>query len=352
MAITSHSLRPESLIGEATPKGRKYSAAWILQSDDAGDGAQVCIDYFTRNIAAIGDEYAIENDRDAGVELKSIKPDRLGERSRKVWVARATWEPREAGKKDTQLGEDGKPTDDPLRYYDRVSIREVRVMRAVERATYWSGLKDMAAQLRPPGTVGAVVNSAGVPFDPPLERRETQQIVVISRNLPAFPQAAADVLRDATNAQRIFVAKRFARYEAEWAPLTAMIESLVGEFRFEREVAYWDCSLTIALNPRTWRERVLDRGLHAAFAVGFPDPDGPDPATGIPRLLSFTDERLVDGAPPVRRLVDHEGRPIAEPIRLDGNGQPLAAGQPDVYLEYATLVERHWLELQTLGFFD
>lgn len=346
MSVTSCRLHPSSMTGEYSAEGRKYSAAWIVLTDDEDDGAQTIIDYVTRHVVDVGDPYDLGNDYDRGAALKTLKPTRVGERSKRTWLVHGSYEPLAAGKKDSQLGEDGKPTPDPLQWYDRVSIRETRTMRAVERAIYHSGLVGMAAQKRLPRTAGAVCNSAGVVFDPPLERRETQQIVVIERNLPTFPQAAADALRDAVNSQRIFVGKRFARYEAQWAPLTAMVESLVGQFRFENEVAYWDCALTVALNNRTWREFVLDRGLHAAFDVGFPDPDDPT------QVISFTDARIRDGVPPVRRLVDHEDRPITEPVRLDGNGQPLASGAPDVYLEYATLVERHWLELQILGFFD
>lgn len=344
MAITSHFLHPSSMTGEASTDGRKYHVAWVLQSDDVDDGAQVCIDYVTRNIADVGAPYRVGNDSDRGSALKSIKPMRDGDRSRKVWLVHCNYEPLKGGSKESKLGEDGKPTSDPLAWYDRVSIREARVMRPIEQAVYHGGRVGMAAQQRRPGSLGAVVNSANVPYDPPLEEAFTTEIITITKNIAEFPQPTADLLRDSVNSRDVPVVKQFARYVATWKTLTAKVESLTGEFRFENDIAYWECSLVIALDPRTFRRFVLDRGLHASFAQGFPDPDDEN------EVITFGDRRIRENHPQVRRLVDHEDRTITEVVRFDGNGQPLANDKPDVYLEYGTIREVDWFPLLALGF--
>ncbi len=99
---------------------------------------------------------------------------------------------------------------------------------------------------------------------------------------------------------------------------------------------FWEIEATIAVDSVFgWRPELLDRGMQARAMVG--DPDG--------RGGTISSGDIEDGQPELRAITDFDGRPIQQPVLLDGKGQPLKADEQAVYLTYEHPNERAFDDL-------
>lgn len=334
-----------------TGKVYTYQAQWIVRTDDKLDGSKTVVDYVEHNFAPLDSHYVHGNDVDKKATLKSLKPSLLQEEDdRKLWLVTGTWETEtdaggtgEKGKSESFKDKNGNLTRNPLAQFDRVDVGESVFQRPAERAVYRGGLVGLQAQRRPEGTRCAITNSAFVQFQPIPMKDDVREVIRITRSLAEWPDAVAAAVRKSVNSKLILVDKPWVLYRSIWQKHTVRCESMTGSFQQANNVRYWDVTCTFSRDRDGWREFYLDRGVHAAFGGGLPDENG--------TIVSMTDARLKDGAPPVRRLLDANGVPVTEEVRLDGNGQPLKLDQPDVFLEYSKYDEDDWLKLLLLGFF-
>lgn len=328
-----------------------YTAQWIVSTNDKLDGSKTVVDYVEQHHAPLDSHYSHGNDVDKKAKLKSLKPSLLQEEDdRKTWVVTASWETEtdaagsgEKGKSEAFKDRNGNLTRNPLAQFDRVDVGEATFQRPAEKAVYRSGLVGMQAQRRAEGTTCAITNSAFVQFQPIPMKDDVREIIRITRSLAEWPDELAVKLRKTVNSKLILVDKPWVLYRSKWLKHTVRCESITGSFQFANDVRYWDVTATFSRDRDGWREFYLDKGVHAAFGAGLPDENG--------EVVSMTDARLKDGAPPVRRLLDANGVPVTEEVRLDGNGQPLALDKPDVFLEYSKYDEDDWFKLLLLGFF-
>lgn len=353
MAVESVTEHSRGRTGEWTLDKRTYVASWFVVTGDALDGPQIVINHIHDNgYAPIDGPYSHGNDSDPKARCTRLVPTMVKEESsRRTWLVRADYETLtdpsgsgDQGDSKNYRTEDGKLTKDPLQQHDRVSVGEQKYQRPIMKAIYRGGLNGQALARRPPGTVCAPANSAFMPFSPAPERDHTRQVVRITRALPEWPDLVAITVRDSVCNRALAIRKQFELYTAQWDPFVAKLNSFTGSFEFSNGRRYWDCTLEMVVDLEFgWRAEYLDQGLHAAFGANGLDENG--------EVISSSDPRLKAGIPQVRRLVDANGLPISDPVRLDGNGLPLRLDQPDVWLLYSVYPENNWNQLEALGFF-
>jgi hypothetical protein len=157
---------------------------------------------------------------------------------------------------------------------------------------------------------GPVVNSAGLPFDPPATIEVSRPIVTVTHNLAAFDHSAFDDLQDAVNSV------------GWWGlnPRCARCIGLEATSAYENGVSFWQVTYTFAVKRDTWDVRILDCGYSEKYDSG-------------------------GGVFKQRKIKDAWGREATEPVPLDGNGAKLAVGQPPVYMVFRVYRERDFNEL-------
>ena len=358
MTVTSVSKSWRGSSGSRSLQDKTYVVHYRVVTDDATDGVRRIIEHFedTDDLPFLGDTYTYEGPgivQDDGVALWKIEPARDMESGTSWDVALHYKTPDDPAKKDGGGGggggvdgvgetEEGEPTNDPLSFSGSVEISYQDFTRPVESGTYRSGMNaavitnaDGSTQqpseqiLGGPDTVGPLVNSALVPYNPPLERNATRIQLRYTKNLAEYPQQAAAQYHRAVNDDAVtFHFKReglkFALY-----PYSAQCVAIDGAFTETNGVTFWRVTWTLIIDDEFgFRPRIVDRGLPARAMYGDPDGRG-----GF--ITSTEGDQLR-----WRRLTDKNGNPISEPVLLDGNGQPLVIaddGAPiePVYLTYS-----------------
>jgi hypothetical protein len=144
-----------------------------------------------------------------------------------------------------------------------------------------------------------IVNAAGDPYDPPLERVEYYPVLSITRNELGYNAAFAAGFIGRMNADAFY----------GWPPRTVLCTNFSGVLQFNRPVLYWRVSYQFDfanfVEYNTWDPTVLDRGFRAYFqhANGETKAAVLDPATGAPVNepvpLTATGFVLPTGAAPV-----------------------------------------------------
>jgi hypothetical protein len=140
-----------------------------------------------------------------------------------------------------------------------------------------------------------IVNSAGDPFDPPLEYEQVNLIFTVVKNRATHD---AEALRGYINAINSATWLQFPAKSLRCNDITATRE-------FENSGFFWRVTFIFEYQARLWNPlKVLDAGYRELFL--------------------FEHQRITDqfGAPPSR------------PVLLDGNGEQLPVGDPPVFLEF------------------
>lgn len=191
-----------------------------------------------------------------------------------------------------------------------------------------------------------VTNSAEVPLLPPRERLVYDWALIVTDYTTKIWEDVPDLLgrvnskkvqlRTVVDTQgggtrkqfeSIFAARTLLLYDEQWDP------HVVGGVPWNvvtREVLWREAG---------WYVDELDRGLCARAQRGDPDGSG-----GTYSQSDVTGPNGVN----VRRLLDHHGNPISEPILLDGKGQPLDIEDPEraVFLRWLDQAEADFATLQ------
>lgn len=144
------------------------------------------------------------------------------------------------------------------------------------------------------------VNSAKLPFDPPLMCEVSRPVIRLTKNVPAVSMQFLLSLQDAVN-------DRVWQTLPKW---TARIDNYDAQSKIEGGVAFVELSIDIALRRETWVSRLLDSGLMELGERQDPvtflqvpvwtkirDPFGKDADT--PQMLDGAGKRLKPGADPV-----------------------------------------------------
>lgn len=162
-----------------------------------------------------------------------------------------------------------------------------------------------------------ILNSAGQPFDPPIEEELSEVLLLrIVQNVATFDPLTIGKYRGAMNSEPFL---GLAQHKV-WC------RKLTGSSASENGISYWKRTIEFAIITGTdadspmpdWKRRVLDQG-HMAF-----------------------DEITED----LRNVVDpNTGQPLAGPALLDGEGYQLAQGSDPVFLTFRTKPQRDFNEL-------
>lgn len=336
MAVTEVRQAGVNVSGAATSEDgrivrRKYAASHRVLCNSLNDDAEVVLDYFKRttSLPYPGRIYRFGNGVDSSAICKNLTADRV-QNSDTMFIAKADFEPPQ-GDKEQNEDENGNSTDDPLNWHDEISITSTQISLPVWRATIQGGFKGVAAAMRPPGTIGPIVNSAFVPFDPPLEEEDHIGVYRFTKRILRWDDAEAERFRNAVNNQAFVINKPAYGFRKIVRQHRGLIKTFDGNFAIANGVKHYVRVVELWVHPRTWRREVLDMGLGFRAMPGDPDGEG--------GTISQVD--IVDGMPQTRRAQDGQGYPITEPIMLNGDGQALdlAAREEPVFLTYSTKAE-------------
>lgn len=149
-----------------------------------------------------------------------------------------------------------------------------------------------------------ILNSAGDPFDPSIERTYNDPAVTITYNADDFDPSVAIAYQDAVNSDQFTVAGK--TIEAGLAKM----HSIQATRLYEAGSTFWQIDIVIYFRKDGWVRKVLDQGF----------------------------QELTNGERPPRPIKDSEGNPLMMPAKLDGSGAALAEGADPVYLDF-TLYE-------------
>lgn len=316
-----------------------FTATWGVELDSRSDGPQVAADFLG---IMLGSTYSYGNESDPFAFAKSISPQRRGDSN--IVDVTIVFGPIDNEEQDDGeprgRDEDGNPTDDPLAEAPSITVRPIFMTRVIEKAVYRGQFKEgqfqeIALDGRPVGTDGGVVNSANVPFDPPLEGDYFRTGINISLNLDNFDLDAFKSYVNTVNSLAIGVNR--VGFNLNIQPYTGKITNINGQRRSRNGQIFWEADLELQIDDVfTWRVDVLDRGYMARACDGDPDGDG--------NPWDYEDP-VTDGQASTRVIRDRAGDPITEPTRLDGAGQPLKCADADVFLRYSIYKEVNWVPL-------
>lgn len=173
----------------------------------------------------------------------------------------------------------------------------------------------------------AVLNSAELPYDPPIERDDTRGILIITRNEPVFLNAIADAYQDSVNSDAFF-----GRPAGTWK-----CQPMRARPAYENGVAFIVVTYEFEYRKEGWRVEVLDQGRSGrTFDVGAtikPFTDAGTPLTD-PVPLDGSGHRLSDVTTTLPADIDKDSMNIevASTARFPTNAGLLAAGKPAVYI--------------------
>lgn len=147
-----------------------------------------------------------------------------------------------------------------------------------------------------------ILNSAKLPFDPPIMLEVSRPIVTVTFNKPSFAIADAEYIQDAVNSDTWY----------GMAPRTLRLVGIEGSSVQENGFAFWQITYTLAIKRDTWDVKPLDAG----YAELDPGSVGAEiPAHWV-------------------KIVDDFGKEPTEAVPLNGSGRKLSPDDDPVYLEF------------------
>lgn len=180
------------------------------------------------------------------------------------------------------------------------------------------------------GNGTSLVNSALVPYDPPLEKDRARIGFRVQTKLASFPMDDY-LLIDCVNNDEWTLNHSHRNLNYTFPKYTCKMQSITGSFKYQQvgdEIyRYWSLEYEFHYDPYTWRVDLLDYG-YSQNELG----------------AGATYEGLSE----MKRLAQHGGISTGgstpkEPLKLDGNGQYL--NNPNVdscFLRYAIYPEVAW----------
>jgi hypothetical protein len=159
-----------------------------------------------------------------------------------------------------------------------------------------------------------VLNSAGLPFDPPAMTKFRVLIATIVKNVSGIGNDDIDTYLDTINA-------------ATWKGVAAGKARVIvfdTASDMENGIPYTQVTLAIAIRKKGWTRKLIDRSFYVKTDLG---------------LGAFSWDRIRDAK---------TGLAVSEPALLDGLGAQLAAGEPAVALEFDEFGESDFDALMTL----
>lgn len=229
MAVTSIT-DPRSRPGKVTLEGeRSYTVTHLVRTDDADDGPNTVM----AAAASIGSYYNYGNDADFRAYCVSKSAEQVSSddgSELKTWIVTCEFK--------TLSRDDQKKLVTPLNRPYEISYGYEHFSEVVE--------KDING--------GAILNTAGEYFDPPIERDASRPVLTITRNESSFPVSLAFAYADAIN--------------SDWfqgaSPGTVKVFNIGGQRVIEEfndsEIMFWKMTYEFHYNPNGWKKKILSQG--------------------------------------------------------------------------------------------
>lgn len=308
----------------------------VTVNDPADCGGVVC-DYVRANGFGYGQTYAQPNYGSATAVVKNVSAERR-QGSQTIWDCIVSY-----GLPNTkQSGEtpDGELSDDPLEWRYQISFGSI-----ARTVPAWIG-RNMGTKfprdpsptwdhyIRPVGTWGPFVNSAGTPLDPPPNKQLYDGVLRITGNLAAFDTSLFLPYLGHVNTPYMRWHPVLTSYygflaDEVFKPSEVLMTNGGASYRRANGVDYWAYSYEFRFRPRQedpvewyrgyppgdgWFQDILDQGFDRVYGNGAPTGEqdqGQEQYTVVP------------GSAPKRTVADVKGKRSTEPVLLDGRGSPL-----------------------------
>ena len=243
---------------------RSYTRSWIIQTNDRDDGPKTVEDaWVTSTSIQAGSSYSTPNETDTSAYAKDIRVDCI-DKSGNVWRLTCnygTWD--ETATSPTSQSVDKNYSFQPVTVYTD---------------------KD--------ATGGAIVNSAGDPFDDLVEKEVFRPVYRVVRNEASFDTTSAWEYTNAVNSDT-FLGESADKWKVHISADELYDQSIGTYYRVTYEFVYSD----------NWQLEILDQGWRES--------DGTN-----------------------KTNIEVDGAPITQPALLDGTGQVLAEGGTPNFIEY------------------
>lgn len=151
-------------------------------------------------------------------------------------------------------------------------------------------------------------NSAGDPFFNPIIVDDANLEVTITRNEKTFDPDRALSFQGSVNNANVTIAGKISTARQ------AKLVQYTGSKQTENDVDFWKVTYRIRFKDATWDKQILDQGFNKLLGV----------------ILGFN---------VTQKIVDGSKKPITDPVKLDGAGQPLAAGANPNFERFEVLPE-------------
>lgn len=150
----------------------------------------------------------------------------------------------------------------------------------------------------------AIVNSAGMPFNPSVSKTYFDRAVVMERDTLNYNPNVADDFIDSINSKRLGIRYRNVTYGIQKE--TAWLRDWSATPQFANGVEYWHERLEMVIRRDGWLRNIADRGL---MEISSDDGDS------------------------VRRrpILDANGDPVTEEVPLDASGGKLTGSSNPIY---------------------
>jgi hypothetical protein len=297
MAVVSVQELFDSREGGADKDGRAtYSRTWEVITDDPLDGPKTAS--AAAGIPARGAPYETDTEDDPFALAQDARV-RQSSESPLIWYVTVNYDSRfdwptgvQPSDAVASSGSGGTVTPPDPGEQDESPLNRPPVWRCTFQQTQEVAEYDFSGD--------AIVNAAGLPFDPPVMKDVSHPVVTLTRNVPTFTLANARLLQDAVN-------------DAAWCGFPERAVKVSGvEFgpKYENGTAFFEVTYQLAVKYPNWDKKVLNAG--------------------------YTEK--TGGA--WVKIVDANGRAPTEPVPLAADGTKLTpAGTPN-FLTFRIAPER------------
>ena len=337
MSVTTVKLSSQGATGsasgdDASKVTKSYQSNYIVTCSRSEDAPSTVLNYFATHSSLpwFGRTFSFGNGFDATVKCKGVDAQYI-EKSDGMFHVSCKFESISGDKEEQQQqGQTpgGANKNDPTLWHDEIEFSFANVTEVAEEAIFRTFENAGGNVYFKTDQKRAVTNSAGIPFDPPLEKDIAIRVIRISHNSKKCEAIKAARYLNAINNDSFTISKPAYGFSYPVGQYNAKIVSFNTSFAIENKVKYWRETIEVHNHPNGWRRRVLDQGTHRGQSAG--NGDLFDTGTAI----SPSDE-IAKNWTPYTAIKAPDGTPITTPVPLDGKGQPLKAGKPHVYLVYS-----------------
>jgi len=269
MSVVSVKERTEGQRSWKTTEGREHRRVFVVILNDVTDGAQTA--RLAAGVPDIGDAHP------GDATAKAYRVDPQGTASSLAWYVYVDY------RRPTHKTKAEDPLDDPVQ---------------IE----W-GFRTVSAVLEKDRNGNGILNSAGEPFDPPLEDDVHILTLTVTRNEPTFSANTANNYVNTVNSGTVTLCGlQVTARQAKLSGCSAQSAERNG-------VNYCIVRYQLEFKVATWDRDVLDQGIREWIDAG-------DHSKGL------------------KQIKGPDGEYVMKPVKLNGNGRASAATADATYLTF------------------